>query len=130
MRTHGNRSGFSLLEMIVAIALLGLAVSGLISMISSSLAGAAMTREYERAAMLAKTRMNELLVMRPIPLGAPMSGAFSESSGWEATARPTLEFGSSATGSQIVRVDLKVWWQAGSERRSIDFEGYRRVRIR
>ena len=39
--------------MIVAIALLGLAVSGLISMISSSLAGAAMTREYERAAMLA-----------------------------------------------------------------------------
>ena len=122
---HGHHSRF-----VSVLALLGLAVSGLISMINSSLAGAAMTREYARAAMLAKTRMNELLVMKPLPLGAPMAGKFNETSGWEAVAQPTLGFGASATGSQVVRVDLKVWWQSGNERRSIDIEGYRRVRIR
>ena len=130
MSRRGKREGFSLLEMIVAIALLGLAVTGLIAMIGSSLAGAAMTREYARAAMLAKTRMNELLTMRPIPLGTALRGSFDEASGWEAAAEPVLAYGMSATGSQLVRVDLKIWWESGGERKSVDFEGYRRVRVR
>ena len=130
MSRREKRSGFSLLEMIVAIALLGLAVTGLIAMMSASLAGAAMTREYTRAAMLAKTRMNELLTMRPIPLGTPMQGGFDEASGWEAEATPAFAYGMSTTGSRLVRIDLKIWWESGGERRSVDFEGYRRVRIR
>ncbi len=130
MRLRGERTGFSLLEMIVAIALLGLAVTGLISMLSSSLAGAAMTREYARAAMLAKTRMNELLTMRPIPLETPLRGSFDEASGWEAAAAPVFAYGTSATGSQLVRIDLKIWWESGAGRKSVDFEGYRRVRVR
>ncbi len=129
MNRSGKRTGISLLEMIVAIALLGLAVTGLLSMLDSSLAGAAMTREYERAAMLAKTRMNELLTMRPIPLGTPLRGRFGEASGWEAVARPVAGFGTSATGSRLARIDLKIWWESGAERKSIDLEGYRRVRI-
>ncbi len=130
MSRRVQRTGFSLLEMIVAIALLGLAVAGLISMINTSLAGAAMTREYARAAMLAKTRMNELLTRRPIPLGTPLQGSFGKASGWEAEATTAFGFGTSATGSQLVRIDLKIWWESGGERKSIDFEGYRRVRIR
>lgn len=130
MSRREKRSGFSLLEMIVAIALLGLAVTGLIAMMSASLAGAAMTREYTRAAMLAKTRMNELLTMRPIPLGIPMQGSFDEASGWEAEATPAFAHEMSATGSRLVRIDLKIWWESGGERKSVDFEGYRRVRIR
>lgn len=129
MRRRAKRTGFSLLEMIVAIALLGLAVTGLIAMMSTSLAGAAMTREYTRAAMLAKTRMNELLTMRPIPLETPMWGSFDKASGWEAAATPVPVYGMSATGSRLVRIDLQIWWESGGERKSVDFEGYRRVRI-
>lgn len=130
MSRHRQRAGFSLLEMIVAITLLGLTVTGLVSMMNTSLAGAAMTREYERAAMRAKTRMNELLVMRPIPLGTSMRGNFSDGSGWEAVAEPAFGFEERTTGSRLVRIELTVWWNSAAERKSIDFEGYRRVQIR
>ena len=55
MRTSRATAGFSLLEVIVATALMGLTVVGLLSLTTQSLSNASRIREYDRAAMLARS---------------------------------------------------------------------------
>jgi Tfp pilus assembly protein PilV len=116
--------------MIVATAIMSIAVVGLLSLISATLSNAARVRQYDRAAMLARTKMNELLVS-PLADGQPMAGQWDESTGWTARSdafeRPP---NARAGGSQLVRVGLEVWWKADGERKSITVEGFRREQIR
>jgi general secretion pathway protein I len=124
------RRGFTLLEMIVATAIMSIAVVGLLSLIAATLSNAARVRQYDRAAMLARTKMNELLVS-PLESGQPMAGQWDESTGWTARTDPFEKPPNArAGGSQLVRVGLEVWWKADGERKSITVEGFRREQIR
>ena len=83
-----RRAGFTLLEMIVATALMSIAVVGLLSLLSASLSNASRARQYDQVAMLARSKMNELLVETPLPVGLPLAGQWDASSGWRALAEP------------------------------------------
>jgi general secretion pathway protein I len=123
-------AGFTLLEMIVATAIMGIAVVGLLSLISGTLANAARVKQYDRAAMLARTKMNELLVQEPLPLGQPMSGQWDDSTGWTAQADVFENPPNPAPGLyQMLRIRLEVWWTADGQRKSVQFEGLRRSLI-
>ncbi len=132
MTPRRKRSGFTLLEMIVATALMSITVVGLLSLISGSLANASRIKQYDHAAMMARTKMNELLLMTPLPLGQPMGGQWDSETGWTAVADVFERLAApGAGGSQLVRIQLEVWWQpdrAGA-RRSIKLEGFRRQEI-
>ena len=58
---HDRQRGFTLLEMIVATMIMGIAVVGLMSGISSTTRNAARLRDYDRVVQLARLRMNDLL---------------------------------------------------------------------
>lgn len=119
-----------MLEMMVATALMSIAVVGLLSLLSSTLRNARQVKQYDRAAMLARTKMNELLAATPLPLGRPMAGQWDEDSGWTAMAEPFERLVGSAPGSpQLVRVSLEIWWNYGQERRLVQMEGFRRDNI-
>ena len=121
-----RRRGFTLLEMIVATALMSIAVVGLLSLLSGSLSNAARARQYDQIAMLARSKMNDLLVERPLPVGQPMGGQWDESTGWTALLEPFEAPPNAYPGATVlVRIDLEVWWKEGSERRSIRLEGFR-----
>ncbi len=125
-----RRAGFSLLEVIVATALTGLTVVGLLSLTSQSLANQARIQEYDRAAMLARTQMDELLTVDPPVLNQPLEGAFDDDSGWEARITPVeVGYNARAGMSLLARVDLTIWWQSDGRRKTFPLEGYRRVRI-
>ena len=127
---RSNQSGFSLLEMIVATALTGLTVVGLLSLTSQSLSNSARIREYDRAAMLARTRMDELLTVDPPLLNQPLQGAFDPLTGWEARITPVeVDYNAAAGGTLLARIDLTVWWQSDGRRKTFPLEAYRRVRI-
>jgi prepilin-type N-terminal cleavage/methylation domain-containing protein len=127
---RSSQSGFSLLEMIVATALTGLTVVGLLSLTSQSLSNSARIREYDRAAMLARTRMDELLTVDPPLLNQPLQGAFDPLTGWEARITPVeVDYNAAAGGTLLARVDLTVWWQSDGRRKTFPLEAYRRVRI-
>ncbi len=132
LRRRRTQGGFTLLEMIVATALLGMTVVGLLSLISGSLSNATKVREYDRAAMLAQSKMDELLTATPVLLGEPLAGTFDASCGWMAQLDPFEVLGPPAVGGRmLVRVQLTVWWtRAGGERRSIQAESYRTMLIR
>ncbi len=59
IRTMRGNRGFTLLEMIVATTIMGIAVAGLMCGISSSTRNAARLRDYDRVVQLARLRMNE-----------------------------------------------------------------------
>lgn len=120
-------AGFTLLEMIVATALMSMAVVSLLSLLSGVLSNAARVKQYDQAAMLARTKMNDLLVMSPLPLGRPLGGQFDESAGWKAVAMPFERWPEAYPGSyQLIRIDLEVWWTNRDERKSVKLEGFRR----
>lgn len=124
-------AGFTLLEVIVATALMGIAVVGLLSLVSQSLGNAARVRQYDRAAMLAKTQMDALLTAEPLPVGERLSGEFDAISGWEAMVEPwEIPGGAPVGSSMLARVSLEVWWQADGQRKTVSLDGYRRMRIR
>lgn len=130
-RTHSRQSGFTLLEMIVATALMGMAIVGLLSLVTQSLSNASRVREYDRAAMLARSKMSELLTVTPLPLAQPLEGAFDGASGWTARLDPFEVVGQPGLGRpMLTRIQLTVWWVSNGQRRSIDLESYRTMAIR
>jgi prepilin-type N-terminal cleavage/methylation domain-containing protein len=123
-----REGGFTVLELMVATAIMSIAVVGLLSLMSGTLSRAARIQEYDRTAMLARTKMNELLLMSPLPLGQPMGGQWDATTGWNAEADPFEKPANAGPGSdQLVRISLQVWWKAGEQRKSVSFEGFRRV---
>lgn len=126
-----RRQGFSLIEMIVATAILATAIIGLLTLTSVSMSNAAVIREYDRAAMLARSKMSELLEVHPLPLGRMMAGAFDDSTRWQARADPFDAVPPVAVGRRmLVRVDLTVHWVERGRQKFIQLEGYRTLRIR
>jgi len=123
--------GFTLLEMIVATAVMSIAVVGLLSLLSGTLSNAARVQQYDRAAMLARTKMNELLVLSPLPLGQPMGGQWDPSTGWTASAAVFERPPNARPGMmELLRIDLEVWWMADGQRKSVRLDGFRRSLIR
>jgi general secretion pathway protein I len=127
-----RQRGFTLLEMIVASTIMAIAVVGLLSGIAGSTRNAARLREYGRAVQLARLRMNELLADPGLPRGVVLSGPYDPGlsgglqAGWQARLS-TFEPPPTTTPGQIAldRIELEVWWMAGTQRRTFTLDGFR-----
>ena len=127
-----GRRGFTLLEMIVATTIMGIAVVGLLSGISGAARNAARVRDYDRAVALARLRMNELLVDFHLPRNIVVSGPFDPAQadglemGWQARLT-RFEMPPSPAPGQLAldRIELQVWWQVGDQRRTFTLESFR-----
>lgn len=125
-----RQRGFSLMEMAVATALLGVAAVALLGLIGSSVSAAGAARDRESAAMTAKSRMHELLVSdRPAP-GETVGERRSDGSGWTASAEEVDGFDADQGDRRLVRIRLELWWSEGGERRTMRLDGYRRPQTR
>ncbi len=131
------RAGFTLLEVLVATVIMGIAVTGLIVGLSQSVKNASRLSEYDRAAMLARTKMNDLLLDPDLPFDGAVQGIFAADqsggvgSGWRAISKPFETPPNAAPGTMILQqISLQVWWEpASGTRRTMQVESYRPVRI-
>jgi general secretion pathway protein I len=127
-----SRRGFTLLEMIVATTIMGIAVVGLLSGISGATRNAARLRDYDRASQLARLRMNELMLDRTIPRNIAISGPFDPAltggieAGWQARLE-NFEMAPRPYAGQLAldRIELQVWWMSGPARRTLSVDGFR-----
>ncbi len=124
--------GFTLLEVLVATTIMGIAVVGLLSGISSSMRNAARLTEHDRAALLARAKMDELLVERTLPRLAPFGGNFDPAltggmeAGWRArVSKFEAPLGAPPGTPVLDRIELEIWWSAGEQRRSYTLEAFR-----
>lgn len=132
-----KRRGFTLLEVLVATVIMGIAVAGLIAGLSQSVKNASRLTDYDRAAMLAHTKMNDLLSDVNLPFDGLVEGQFAPyqtggvPGGWRASLRPFDLPPRAGPGTLILqRIALELWWQPeNGTRRVIQLESYRPTRI-
>ena len=133
-----TKRGFTLLEMIVATTIMGIAVAGLMSGISNSTRNAARLRDYDRVIQLARLRMNSLLADPGATVSGQRDGLFDPAitggleCGWRAQVG-VFEQGSLTPGEGdyvLDRIQLEVWWMSGGQRRTFPLESYRRRTLR
>lgn len=135
-----RRRGFTLLEVLVATLIMGIAVTGLLGALRTSLRNAGRVSETDRAVALARRQMDELLATRILPKGAPFGGIFPPAvtggvpAGWQARVTP-LESGSPPgavppMGSRMLeRIQLEIWWGEDRDRRTLNLEAYRGTKV-
>jgi general secretion pathway protein I len=131
---RGTR-GFTLLEVLVATVILGLAVTGLLSSLSTSLRTASRITDIDRAATLARRKMDEILVDRNFPRGSTVEGVWDQTGevpgGWRARITQYEAPQELKEGVFVLdRVELEVWWMNGSERRNFQIEGFRTIMLK
>jgi general secretion pathway protein I len=134
-----KRAGFTLLEVMVATLIMGVAVTGLIVGLSQSVRNASRLASYDQAAALARSQMNELLLSAQLPFEGEIEGHFlngfpgegTANAGWRAVTKPFETQANPIPGSEVLqRIALQVWWEPeGGTRRTLDIAGYRPARI-
>jgi|HubBroStandDraft_4_1064222.scaffolds.fasta_scaffold19725_5 general secretion pathway protein I len=127
-----NKRGFTLLEMLVATLIMGIAVIGLMSEITASMRNASRVTNRDRAALLGRAKLDELLLDPQFPVDTPVEGPFDPSltggvaGGWRARLTRFEMPPNPAPGQQSLdRLALEIWWMANNERRTFALSGYR-----
>ena len=127
-----RQRGFTLLEMIVATTIMGIAVVGLLESISAATHNAARLRDYDRVVQLSRLRMNELILDRQLPRDTVVNGPFDPAlaggleAGWQARLS-AFEMPAAPVPGQYAldRIELEVWWMSGAKRRTFTLDGFR-----
>src|SRR5580692_4525386 len=112
-----SKNGFTLLEVMVATAIMGVAVAGLLNTISGAAHNAARLTEYDRAVLLAQSKMDELLAEPKLPRNTPMGGEFDAvrtggiPCSWKAVIQPFETAPGGAPGTwDVDRIELEINW--------------------
>ncbi len=131
--TKSARGGFTLLEVLVATVIMGIAVTALVAGLSQSVKNADRLKAWDRASMLARAQMDELLLDPELPFDGSVEGTFPADqsggipSGWKASLRPFDLPPNAGPGAVILQeVALDVWWEPESGgRRELHLASYR-----
>jgi prepilin-type N-terminal cleavage/methylation domain-containing protein len=139
--------GFTLLEALVATAVLGAAVAALLGLLSGSLRNAARLEAPERALLLGQGKLNELIAAgvteenpstalgtgaqtsetHALPFDQTIAGRWDERFRWEVRATRFRSSPERTPGEILLaRITLDVFWRTGAEsaERKLSFETY------
>jgi general secretion pathway protein I len=123
--------GFTLIEVLVAAAVLSITASALFGLFSRSLFNIGRVEDLHRYELAAENLMNELLLFTTLPAGGEAGGILDDSGArWNVTVQPwapaDLE---SKPPEGILRVVVSVTWPGRSITRRIQIEALKPAQI-
>ena len=112
------RKGFTLLEVVVAMAILGAGIAALLALFAGSLRLAGGARDTSAAAVYASQRLEEAL-LAPNPEEGEETGPFGEKYRW-ITRTTVLPPGGQESPYRAVRIAVTVSWGDPGEEQSVE----------
>lgn len=121
------RAGFTLLEVLVATALLGIAVAVILQLFSSNLRALSVSEDFVQASIKAEAKMREVL-----DNDKPSETSFSETTndGYrvDVLIKDSLKERTENIEMQLFQIDVTVHWTKGAKERSFTLRSLKAVR--
>ena len=125
-----NRKGFTLIEVLVSVVLLGIGLTVILELFSGGLRSARISEEYTRAVWYGRTKMEEMLITGDLPEGMT-EGTFDHQYSWKAEVKksnPSIvqEMETmTALPTDLYQIVVTVTWPSGTRQRSLEIESLR-----
>jgi prepilin-type N-terminal cleavage/methylation domain-containing protein len=127
VKAVSTQAGFTLLEVIVAMTILGLGFSALFAGMSQSARNITKLQKVEKREMFTRNLLAELDLVQQLTPGAAASGIFEDGTRWRLEVQPYIGSTPQIPAS-IVRIELRLEWDASAGLQSRTIETYRLVR--
>jgi general secretion pathway protein I len=129
MRMRGENRGFTLLEVVVAMAILGIALTIIIELFGGGLRLGRTSEEYTRAAGFARMKLEEISLSKSLGEGIE-EGEFAPDYRWQVEVKKVdlLPPGTETSYQPPVAlysVRIQVLWKSGSREKTTAVETYR-----
>jgi general secretion pathway protein I len=123
------RGGFTLIEVVVALAILGIGLTVIIELFSGGLRLGRASVEYTKAVNFARMKMEEIAIKPNIQEGTE-EGEFDPTYRWQVEIKKTNLLSAQKGRDlnppvELFQVKVNVLWKSGSKERSAMFETYR-----
>jgi general secretion pathway protein I len=127
-----SEKGFTLIEVIIALAILGIALTVIIELFSGGLRLGRVSQEYTQAMNFASLKMEEIVTQKTIEAGED-EGEFDKIFRWQ-TGIEKVDILPYDKGTEFkppvdfFHIRVKVLWTSGSKERSASIESYKTVK--
>jgi type II secretion system protein I len=128
-----NYSGFTLIEVIVAMTILTMAFAVLFSVSSRSLYGMRRAEDTEQRIEFARNKLEELKLISDIEAGDRASGTLDDGTTWTLDVTPFIApvtEGVLRNSDALVHIRLSLRWQGRTEPQTFSVDSYRLIHPR
>jgi general secretion pathway protein I len=124
--------GFTLIEVVVALAILSIGLTVLIELFSGGLRLGRTSGEYSKAVNYGRMKLEEVMTQQSIEEGTD-EGKFDDTYRWQVDLKkvdivPAEKIGPFEPPALLYEIKVDVFWKSGPKERSARFESFRTIK--
>jgi type II secretion system protein I len=125
---HSRNGGFTLLEILVALAIMSIALVVVFQLFSANMRGITASGDYIHASMLAESKMREILDDDKLAEKSSWSDVTEDGNKFDAVVTSVEDKRTENLPVKLLKIDVTVHWMKGSQERTITLETMKLVK--